>query len=43
MPLQSMAIVVGPKKIEDEDIDNIWYQQDGAKCHTAETTLGAAI
>ena len=26
-------------KIEKEDIDNIWFQQDGATCHTAEATL----
>ena len=26
-------------KIEEEDIGNIWFQQDGATCHTAETTL----
>ena len=26
-------------KIEDEDIGNIWFQQDGATCHTAEATL----
>ena len=26
-------------KTEEEDIDNIWFQQDGATCHTAETTL----
>ena len=26
-------------KIEEEDIGNIWFQQDGAMCHTAETTL----
>ena len=26
-------------KIEEEDIANIWFQQDGAKCHTAEATL----
>ena len=26
-------------KIEDKDIGNIWFQQDGAKCHTAEATL----
>ena len=26
-------------KIEEEDIDNIWFQQDGATCHTAEATL----
>ena len=26
-------------KIEEEDIDNIWFQQDGATCHTAETAL----
>ena len=25
--------------IEQEDIGNIWFQQDGATCHTAETTL----
>ena len=30
-PLQS--------KIEEEDIGNIWFKQDGAMCHTAETTL----
>ena len=23
-------------KIEEEDIGNIWFQQDGAKCHTAD-------
>ena len=26
-------------KIEEEDIGNIWFQQDGAMCHTAEATL----
>ena len=26
-------------KIEEEDISNIWFQQDGATCHTAEATL----
>ena len=26
-------------KIEDEDISNIWFQQDCATCHTAEATL----
>ena len=26
-------------KIEEEDIFNIWFQQDGATCHTAETKL----
>ena len=26
-------------KIEEEDIDNIWFQQDGATSHTAEATL----
>ena len=26
-------------KLEEEDIDNIWSQQDGATCHTAEATL----
>ena len=26
-------------KIEEEDIGNIWFQQDGAKCHTAKATL----
>ena len=26
-------------KIEEKDIDNIWFQQDGATCHTAEATL----
>ena len=25
-------------KIKEEDIGNIWFQQDGATCHTAETT-----
>ena len=25
-------------KIEEEDIDNIWFQQNGAMCHTAEAT-----
>ena len=26
-------------KIEEQDIANIWFQQDGATCHTAEATL----
>ena len=26
-------------KIEEDDIANIWLQQDGATCHTAEATL----
>ena len=26
-------------KIKEEDIGNIWFQQDGATCHTAEATL----
>ena len=26
-------------KIEQEDIDNIWFQQDGATCHIAEAKL----
>ena len=25
-------------KIEEENIGNIWFQEDGAACHTAETT-----
>ena len=24
---------------KEEDIDYIWFQQDGATCHTAEATL----
>ena len=24
------------RKIEEEDIGNIWFQQDGVTCHTAE-------
>ena len=45
-PLQSMAIVIGPcwinflfTKIEEDDIGNIWLQQDCATCHKAEATL----
>ena len=26
-------------EIEEEDIDNIWFQQNGATCHTAEALL----
>ena len=26
-------------KTEGDDIDNIWFEQDGATCHTAEATL----
>ena len=26
-------------KTEEEDISNIWFQQDGATCHTAEATF----
>ena len=25
--------------IEEQDIGNIWFQQNGATCHTAEATL----
>ena len=28
-------------KIEEENIGNIWFQQDGVMCHTAEATLDA--
>ena len=28
-------------KIEEKDIGNIWFQQDGASCYTAEATLDA--
>ena len=24
-------------KIEEQDIGNIWFQEDGAACHTAQT------
>ena len=27
------------KQIEEEDLDNIWFQHDGATCHTANATL----
>ena len=27
------------KQIEEEDLDNIWFQQGGATCHTANATL----
>ena len=26
-------------KFEEKDIDNIWFQQDGVMCHTAEASL----
>ena len=26
-------------KIKEENIGNIWFEQDGATCHTAEATL----
>ena len=26
-------------KIKEKDIGNIWFQQDGATCHTADATL----
>ena len=28
-------------EIEEEDIGNNWFKQDGATCHTAEATLDA--
>ena len=37
-----MTIVIGPfgrTKIGEQDIGNIWLQQDGATCHTVEATL----
>ena len=27
------------QKIEEEDIGNVWFQQDGATYHTGEATL----
>ena len=30
-------------KIEEEDIGNIWLQQDGATCHAAEATLDVLL
>ena len=30
-------------KIEEEDIGNIWFQQNGAKCHTAEATVDVLL
>ena len=40
-PLQSIAIVIGPcwTKIEEENIGNIWFQQDDTTCHSAKATL----
>ena len=32
-----MAIVI--TKIEEDDIGNIWFQQDCATCHAAEAAL----
>ena len=26
-------------KIEEDDMDDIWFQQDGATCHTANVTI----
>ena len=26
-------------KIEEEDIGNVWFQQDGATCYTEDATL----
>jgi len=26
-------------KFEEEDTDNMWFQQDGAPCHTANATI----
>ena len=30
-------------KIEEEDIGNIWFQQNGATCHRAEATLDVLL
>ena len=30
-------------KIEEKDIGNIWCQQDGVRCHTAETKLNVLL
>jgi len=27
-------------RMEEEDIDDIWFQQDGASCQTANVTIG---
>ena len=34
-----LCVVVLFTKIEEEVIGNIWFQHDGATCHTAEATL----
>ena len=31
------------KKIEEENIDKIWFQQDGVRRHTAEATLDVLL
>ena len=38
-PFQSIFFLFLFTKIKKEDIGNIWFQQDGATCHTTETTL----
>ena len=38
-PLFQMQMPMSFSKIEEEDIGNIWFQQDGATCHTAEDIL----
>ena len=34
-----MAMLKTFTKIKEENIGNIWFQQDGCTCHTAEATL----
>ena len=30
-------------KIEEEEVGNIWFQQDSATCHTVEATLDVLV
>ena len=36
---RAMLIKLFSKKIKEEHIGNIWFQQNGATCHTTEATL----
>ncbi|EFN77407.1 hypothetical protein EAI_14538, partial [Harpegnathos saltator] len=36
---RNMIIQFFVPKLQDIDVDDMWFQQDGAKCHTARETI----
>ncbi|GFT27807.1 putative transposable element [Trichonephila clavipes] len=37
--LESVSKVITPNKVSPKDVQELWFQQDGATCHTARVTI----